>query len=39
MALSNHCINPGIPTARLLVMDISAITILVRLVINAFGCK
>lgn len=40
MAFLNHYINPGIPTARLLVMDdISDITILVRLVIKAFGCK
>lgn len=36
----NHYINPGICTARLLVMDdTSDITILVRLVIKAFGYK
>lgn len=40
MASLSHCINPRLPTSRLLVMsDNSDVTVLVRLVVNAFGCK
>jgi len=40
MASLSHCINPRLPTSRFFVMgDNSDITVLVRLVVNDFGCK